>query len=112
MSRRRNADADSPLPTPGAAPQSDPETITLELPIGAGESPGYQSELIEAGEVSLDQPGAHFNLQIGPRGAAAFARVRNGLRDSAAKLPGGRPVWSNADALRWIMEAMADALDS
>jgi len=88
-----------------------PETITLELPVGAGEQPGYQSELIEAGEVSLEQPGAHFNLQIGPRGAAAFARIRNGLRESHAKLAGGRPVWSNADALRWLFDAMADALE-
>jgi len=106
MSRKRSTD----VATPENA--AEPEMITLELPIGAGEQPGYQAELIEAGEVSLEQPGTHFNLQIGPRGAAAFVRVRNGLRDSGATLPGGRPVWSNADALRWMMEAMADAIDS
>lgn len=85
--------------------------ISIALPVvEAGEQPGYQSELIEAGELPLDISPARFNVSVGGRGASAFVRVRNGLREQNAKLQDGRPVYSNADALRWILDAIADEL--
>jgi hypothetical protein len=38
--------------------------------------------------------------------------VRNGLRANNAKMSDGRPVFTNADALRWMLEEIADRLDS
>jgi hypothetical protein len=33
--------------------------------------------------------------------------MRNGLRDRNAKLANGKPVWTNVDSLRWLMEQVA-----
>jgi hypothetical protein len=98
-----------------AAPQAAtaPAEITLSLTLGAPERPGFQTELIAGGEMTLDgDTGAHLNVQVGPRGAAVFARYRNALRASEAKRPDGRQVWSNADALRYLLESMADAIEA
>ena len=100
----------------GAAPrQASAEAvgdIQLTLPVGSVEQSGYQSELIAGGEMSLDVTAAHLNINVGARGASAFVRVRNGLRAAGSKLQDGRPVWTNADALRFIVDAIADAVEA
>ena len=93
------------------APAAEPGEIQITLPVGGGERPGFQRELVEAGELSLDVTAVHLNINVGRRGAAAFVRVRNGLIARGAKLEGGRPVFTNADALRFIVEEIANAVN-
>jgi hypothetical protein len=86
--------------------------VAIMLPIGEDEAAGFQREQIAEGKLSLDHPGIHFDAHVGPRGAAAFVRVRNGLRAAGAKFTNGRPVFSNADVLRFICDAMAYEIES
>src|SRR5689334_122784 len=83
--------------------------LALTLPVGDDEHVGYQSQLIEGGDVPLEVRGVHLNVHLGSKAAMIFARIRNGLRATGAKLDDGRPVWSNADALRYVFEALAEA---
>lgn len=94
---------------PDGASATVADQVTITLPIGGGEQPGYQSQLIEGGDVSLDPYDAHVNVNLGRKAAVALVRVRNGLRAAGAQRGDGRPVWTNADALRFIFEAIADA---
>lgn len=82
----------------------------LSLPLGGVETSGYMAALAARGRVIIDDRGVHLNVQLGSRAAHAFIRVRNGLRDAHAKLPDGKPVYSNADALRYVFEQIADML--
>jgi hypothetical protein len=81
--------------------------IIISIPIGDGPEPGYEAQQVRSGKVTLSQPTLHLQAQLGPEAAAAFIRIRNGLREQNAKLCGGRPVWTNVDALRWLMERVA-----
>lgn len=85
--------------------------VVVSFPIGDGEAVGYQRQLVEGGEVPFEgQRGFHLNLQIGKDAAMAFTRVRSGMIARGATLPNGRPVWSNADVLRCILEQIAASL--
>lgn len=109
----RNGGGSSAAPVVTTKPKATAEAgeVQLVLPVGGGEQAGYQRELVEAGEVSMET-GTHLNVQVGPRGAKAFVSVRNGLRDAGARLKDGRPVYTNADALRFILDLIADSLDA
>lgn len=78
-------------------------TVHVELPIGMNDTQGYQSQLVESGDVPVDVRGVHLNLNLGQKAAAAFVRFRNGLRTTNPKID------TNADALRWLFEQIADA---
>lgn len=85
------------------------DSVTIEVPLGSTPSGGYELQSLQEGRVNIGSRGVHVDAQLGADAAEAFLRVRNGLRDSNAKLASGRPVWSNADAFRWIMEQVAGA---
>ena len=88
------------------------DTIVIEVPF-AQPVPvvGYECEQAESGVVSVGRTGLHVNVQLGPKAARGYMRLRNGLRESNAKLADGRPVWTNADALRFLLEGMVDAAE-
>ncbi len=81
--------------------------IIITIPLGIPPDSGYEAQKAAGGKVEFSQKSAHVDAQLGAEAAVAFLRIRNGLRDKAAKLLSGRPVWSNADALRWLMEQVA-----
>lgn len=87
------------------------DEVSVILPVGDAVPVGYQQQLVEGGEVPFEgQRGFHLNLQIGKDAAMAFTRVRSGMIARGATLPNGRPVWSNADVLRCILEQIAASL--
>ena len=67
---------------------------------------GYEQQQAAAGRLAM---GGHINVQLDRENAERFLRVRQGLRDDNRKLSGGRPVWTSADAFRWLLENMAPA---
>jgi hypothetical protein len=90
-----------------AATAAAADEIIISIPIGAGPEPGYEEQQARSGKIVLHQPRLHLQAQLGQEAASAFIRIRNGLRGQNAKLNGGRPVWTNVDALRWLMEQVA-----
>ena len=80
------------------------ERVNLTLPIGESPNGNYEGNQARCGKVRIDEPGLHVNAQLGKENALTFLRIRNGLRATNAKLANGRPVWTNVDALRWMME--------
>jgi hypothetical protein len=84
----------------------------LELPIGAPPVAGYEDKQVHSGKVSLAprRSRLHVQAQLGPEAATAFIRIRNGLREQNEKLSDGRPVWTNVDTLRWMMERVAEQI--
>lgn len=89
-----------------AAIEADREII-ITIPVGEPPESGYEAQKAHAGRVVLSQRAVHIDANLGEAAAIAFLRLRNGLRDRNAKLGNGRPVWSNPDALRWLMEQVA-----
>lgn len=83
--------------------------VVVELPLGLPKSEGYEKELAEGGKVQFDQGPRHLQLQMKPEEAQMFLRLRDGLRSSSAKLDDGRPVWSNADVMRWLLLEISKA---
>jgi hypothetical protein len=83
------------------------EEVMIAIPIGLPPSEGYEAKQAQHGKVTLAQPTLHLQAQLGPEAATAFLRMRNGLRGQNAKLAGGKPVWTNVDALRWLMEQVS-----
>jgi hypothetical protein len=90
--------------------------IRVTLPIGgdltqsAGAGAGYEAQHAAVGGVQLVAPShTHVNVQLGPKAARALLRIREGLRATGATLPDGRPVFTTADALRFLLETCADA---
>lgn len=81
------------------------DTVKLDVPVGSAEAIGYQRELMKGGDVPLDIRGVHLNLHLGPKAATAFMRFRNGLRTTDPRIE------SNADALRWLFEQLAEAAE-
>jgi hypothetical protein len=90
-----------------AVVESADQEIMIAIPIGGPPEAGYEAKQAQAGKLSLSQPTLHIQAQLGTEAATAFLRIRNGLRSKNAKLCGGRPVWTNVDALRWIMEQVS-----
>lgn len=85
--------------------------VTLTLPMGLeGEDTGYQASQTAGGDVRLrTRARLHVRVNFGAKGAVALTRLRNGLRASGAKLGDGKPVWTSTDALRYLLESLADA---
>lgn len=83
-------------------------TVPFAHPV---ETRDYEGEQADSGVVSVGRTGVHVNVQLGPKAARGFMRLRNGLRASNARLGDGRPVWTNADALRYLLESMVDAAE-
>lgn len=88
--------------------------VMLELPIGDPPEDGYEDQQLQSGKINLAprRSRLHVQAQLGPEAAVTFIRIRNGLRQQNAKLVDGRPVWTNVDTLRWIMEKAAEQIAS
>jgi len=88
-----------PPPTPPASPvqviERRIETVTVDVPLG--EPPHDFSTL-------------HVEARLTGRHAHMFARLRQALHDTDAKLDNGRPANSryggNPDILRWLLEQL------
>lgn len=92
------------------AKKAEKTEAMIALPLGAApNSHGYEEKQCAEGIVTIEgnPPRIHIEAHLGPEAASAFMRIRNGLRDQNARLSNGRPVWSAADTLRWIMEQVA-----
>ena len=88
------------------------DTIVIEVPFAPPvEVVDYEVQQAESGMVSVGRTGLHVNVQLGAKAARGFMRLRNGLRIKSARLADGRPVWTNADALRFVLESMVDAAE-
>ncbi|MES2788137.1 MAG: hypothetical protein V4719_00850 [Planctomycetota bacterium] len=84
------------------------QTVAITLPIAFQPAEGYEAQQAAEGRVQLgDGPRTHIDAMLGPVEAAAFMHLRAGLRRDNAKLACGRPVWSNPDVLRWLMQQVA-----
>lgn len=83
------------------------QTATLEIPMGPPDSAGYLADKAEKGFIG--DRSMHLDVRLGPKAARAFASLRNGLRTSGARLEDGRPVWTSAETLRFLLESLADA---
>lgn len=46
----------------------------------------------------------HLNVQLDPEQATMLVRIKNGLDQSHARLKNGRPVYNQADTVRYILE--------
>ena len=82
---------------------------TITVPLGeASAAVGYEIESAEAGRITANAPGLHLNLSVGREQAIFFSRIRAGLREQNATLPDGRPVFTNADVVRWLLSQHGD----
>ena len=87
---------DSTMATNGKADKK--QSVLIEVPLGTPPNDdSYEQQKVNRGIVSVE-------AKLGKQAAIAFVRVRNGLRAQNAKLENGRPVWSNADTIKWMME--------
>lgn len=80
---------------------------TITVPLGDFVPEGYERETVAGGRLTAHDPGLHLNLVVGKELAEQFLRMRTGLRAEHAKLPDGRPVFSNADVVRWLLSQVA-----
>lgn len=79
--------------------------VALRLPVASTRLKGYELELIKQGNVSLDDDGRlHVNVWLGKAEAEAYCRLRAGLREARATTSEGKPVFSNNDVLRWLLQ--------
>ncbi len=69
------------------------KTVRISVPLGELPEQGYVSRHVDA-QLTRDQ-------------GAAFRRFCIGLTERNEKLANGKPVFSNADALRWFCEQLA-----
>lgn len=95
-----------------AKAESQVAEVVLELPIGEPPLDGYEERQAGAGKISLAprRSRLHVQAQLGHDAAVTLIRIRNGLRQQHATLNDGRPVWTNVDAFRWIVEQVAGQL--
>ena len=68
------------------------ETVTVDIPLG---EPPHQFN-----EIRIDG-------RLAGVPAHTFARLRQALKDQAARTEDGRPVTSACDVMRWLMERFA-----
>lgn len=86
----------------GLAPSQSLQTRTIEVPFGdLPPSRGYEAQEVECGRIGL---GLHVNAQLGREDAETFIRIREGLRSTNGRLKDGKPVWTNVEVLKWMME--------
>lgn len=91
--------------------QAESNEVTITLPLADPPPTGYERIQAEAGRVALDAPDRiHVNAQLGQAAARAFLRIRNGLRESNAKLSSGKPVFTATEALQWLCEQVAEQI--
>ena len=83
-----------PLPKPVQVIERRIETVVVEIPLG---EPPHRFDQV------------HVDGWLRRDAANTFARLRQALRDRGAKTDDGRPVASNADIIRWLMEQFAGA---
>ena len=77
----------------------------LTVPIGISPNGDYEGDQARCGKVRFEERGGlHINSQLDAENAITFLRIRNGLRERNARLANGRPVHTNVDALKWMME--------
>jgi hypothetical protein len=87
--------SDAPSTKPkGKKAKSEKEAVELptaliEVPLGESDS-GYISNRVDV------------HLSAGER--STMKRVLNGLKSRGARLQSGKPIWSNADVVRWMLE--------
>lgn len=88
-----------PPPKPVQQPKASPvqvierriETVMIEVPLG---EPPHRFDQV------------HLEGWLRGEPANTFARLRQALRDKNAKTENGRPIVSNADVLRWVIEQL------
>ena len=71
------------------------EEVAITLPVETSGPEGYVSTHVEA--------------RLSPKQAQGLHKVWRALETQAARTQDGKPVRSRADAVRWILEAVADA---
>lgn len=86
-------------PTITTPPKTNTKTVPISVPVEPVEADGYEAQQIARGQLRL-----HVNAQLGKDAANTFMQIREGLRKSNAKLQDGKPVWSNVETLKWMME--------
>jgi len=69
------------------------ETVCVEVP------------LAELGDCHLTR---HCEARLDHRQAVALQRLHNGLDAAGARLAGGKRIYSRPDAVRWLLERIAD----
>lgn len=94
--------------------QNGTAEVTLQLVLGAScDEAGYDGRLAAGGNAKFKVPGrAHLNLHLGEKAAQALLRMRNACRSNGQKMANGKPVFSTADTLRWLLEMIADEADA
>jgi len=96
-----------PLPaaeeTTEAAPAAEPAPI----------DPGQQSAIIElpVAELGNEYVSRHCEARLNHRQSVALQRLFNGLDAAGARLAGGNRIYSRPDAVRWLLEQIAEAID-
>lgn len=68
-------------------------TALIEVPLGEVDERGYAAR--------------HVDAQLTPEQRGSLRRVLRGLVDKGAKMKSGKPVWTSADAIRWMLEQVA-----
>ena len=95
-------------------PESEPRPIDQEPPAPPVQVIERRIETVTV-EIPLGEPPHRFN-QIHIEGwlrqdtAHTFARLRQALRDQDARSEDGKPVESNPDVLRWLMEQFGSSI--
>ena len=79
---------------------------TITVPLGKLPNSGYELQQSEEGKIRIGQAAVHINAQLGREQAITFLRIRDGLRKSNARLGDGKPVWTNVETLKWVLEQM------
>lgn len=81
-----------------AAAQQGPHNVSMSTPLPLGPIPpeGYLPDVVSVRFLTL-------------RERRAFKRLMVGLTASKAKLATGQPVLSGADAVRWLLDQVAEA---
>jgi hypothetical protein len=67
-----------------------PRAATIEAPLGSFSADDYLSR--------------HVEIQLDTRQRQNLRRLLNGLRTSGEKLANGRPVATNSDVVKWLLE--------
>ena len=75
-----------------------PASVIIEVPLGPLDQ-GYLSRHVEA----------RFTSEVQRQ---AMRRLTNGLRQAGEKLEDGKPVTTHADAVKWLLERMAQVSDA
>jgi len=92
--RGQQSNPQSPIPNP--SPES--LTISVDLPLIAGEVIGYIPHCF------------HVDCRLGAREGEAFVRLQRALAAEHAQLDTGKHVESRGDVLRWLLARVAEKM--